>query len=417
MHSEEMEQIKTNGVQEATSCLIKLENHGAREQTVTSFLEQLKLNGEQESNLKNLHSKEVFDSILNMAPEHLIGAIAHRKDKRREGNLACRDLNILSRANYAIFIEKVGTNIYPLIIATDHEENYAGVGSTFTLFLEDGREFKMTPSMWSNYEIYKSISHSMLGLSVIIGPFLMNPSSTAWHQPLSNYLTQLQSTKLAIESSTDETLDKQTVLPILESVIQFCQQSLNIKTFLFDEWRVLNEQNFCGLKHSMELATEIQAECCIEELLKWKAMLGAQLWREMYVVIPTVWPVATNNPRLEIFRNLLDRDRISTHIIMSEYPRSTKEIRTLLGRVVGDRAIGRFVFGDQTHEQKMKVVGLSTGVDAVTDDSIPNIMKAFKKRGITTIPFLQFQKKETTSTDCPLSAVKNLGKKCSPFCA
>ena len=49
--------------------------------------------------------------------------------------------------------------------------------------------------------------------------------------------------------------------------------------------------------------------------------------------------------RKSMMRQLMDEDRIDTHIITSEYPRTQAEARTLLGRVVADRAIGRFVFG------------------------------------------------------------------------
>ena len=61
-------------------------------------------------------------------------------------------------------------------------------------------------------------------------------------------------------------------------------------------------------------------------LLKWKERLGAELWREVYVVIPTVWPVASQNPRLELFRNLLDEDQVSDiKMFMCTKPNSNKE--------------------------------------------------------------------------------------------
>ena len=52
--------------------------------------------------------------------------------------MMCRELNQHGRAEYANFIHQVGRNIYPLIIASDHEPEFSGVGSTFTLYLEDG---------------------------------------------------------------------------------------------------------------------------------------------------------------------------------------------------------------------------------------------------------------------------------------
>ena len=138
----------------------------------------------------------------------------------------------------------------------------------------------------------------------------------------------------------------------------------------------------------MILATQTQADANVEAILKWKNMMGPKLWREVFVLIPTVWPVGAGNPRSELFRNLLDKDRVNTHIIMSEFPRNIEECRTLVGRVVGDRGIGRFVFGNTTCEQQMKTVGLSTGIDVVTDDAIPALHTALENQGIKPRPYL-----------------------------
>ena len=68
-----------------------------------------------------------------------------------------------------------------------------------------------------------------------------------------------------------------------------------------------------------------------------------------------------------MFARLMHADRVETHLITSEWPRDHGEVRTLVGRIVGDRAIGRFVFGDVTEEQRVKVMGLSSRVDVVLD--------------------------------------------------
>ena len=51
----------------------------------------------------------------------------------------CRELNGHGRLLYKTFSERVGRNVYPLIVASDHEPEFSGVGTTFTLFLEDGK--------------------------------------------------------------------------------------------------------------------------------------------------------------------------------------------------------------------------------------------------------------------------------------
>jgi hypothetical protein len=88
----------------------------------------------------------------------------------------------------------------------------------------------------------------------------------------------------------------------------------------------------------------------------------------VYVVIPTVWPVALNSPRLQLFERIIDADKIHTHIITSEYPRSIDEARNVVGRVVGDRSVGRLVFGTADTKAKMKVLALSSRTDVVADD-------------------------------------------------
>lgn len=90
-------------------------------------------------------------------------------------------------------------------------------------------------------------------------------------------------------------------------------------------------------------------------MLKWKKMLGPEEWSKVYVMIPTVWPVALNSPRLQLFERIIDADKIHTHIITSEFPRNLEECRDVVGRVVGDRSVGRLVFGTADTKAKMKV--------------------------------------------------------------
>ena len=77
-----------------------------------------------------------------------------------------------------------------------------------------------------------------------------------------------------------------------------------------EEWAEMNKNNFWRAKECMQLATKEQADANVKALLKWKDRLGPKLWREMYVIIPTVWPMSRTNTRLELFRGLLERNPI-----------------------------------------------------------------------------------------------------------
>jgi len=341
--------------------------------------------------MQDLHRKDLFEEILNLSEQHLNDVVTYRKDCNREMVLTFRELNLHGRANYANFIKNVGRNIYPLIIASDHDnEQGSGVGTTFTLYLEDGHELKITPALSTYYEIYKCVSHTFLGLSVILTPFLNNPTAKGWQKPMLNYREIIQKAHASLVASTADQkgFKKELVNQLMTSILEFMGSVLEKESFTFEEWKSFNANNFPGIKKCMILATQTQANENVEALLKWKKMMGPKIWREVFVLIPTVWPVGAGNPRLELFRNLLDKDKVNTNIIMSEFPRNVEECRTLVGRVVGDRGIGRFVFGNTTCEQQMKTVGLSTGIDFVTDDAIPALHEALENKGIEPRPYL-----------------------------
>ena len=339
----------------------------------------------------NLYDPEIAkksERILAVPDDHLTNVLAYHKDITTEVKLAFRDLNTHTRSNYASFIKKAGRNIYPLLIASEYDydnEQGAGNGVTFTLYLEDGQELRMTPNAKTGYTIYKSVSHVVMGLGAMLGPYMKNPEATGWIKPLTDYKGSIKRAISSLESCKNGItykFDKNLVEQLLKNCLDFIDRCLEESNFSFEGWQRFNRENFSNITRCMEAAVKVQSEANVEALLKWKKMLGPELWREMYVFIPTVWPVSKSNPRIELFRNLLDEDRIDTHILASEWPRNDGECRTTLGRIIGDRAIGRFVFGDSNCKARTKVISLSTEVDVVQDDAIKSIKEALEKNGI-----------------------------------
>ena len=339
--------------------------------------------------LYDLHDEEKVQKILGTPDEHLKNVLSFNKSCIEDVKLAFRDMNIHSRSLYASFIKKAGRNIYPLIIASEYDyDNELGSGvNTFTLYLEDGKEFRITPNANNAYAIYKSTAHIFFALTAILTPYLENPEARGWKKPLLDYKESIETGLASLDACIENflfKLDKKPVQQILRSSLDFIVNCLQDGSFSFEGWQTFNKNNFDAIILCFKLATEAQADANVEALLEWKKMLGPELWREIYVFIPTVWPVSKSNPRIELFRNIMDKDRIDTHIIASEWPRNEGECRTTLGRVIGDRAMSRFVFGDENCKARMKVVSLSTEVDAVQDDFIPALNKALISHGVKT---------------------------------
>lgn len=372
------------------------------------------------------HRHEANRVLLSLDEKKLLSNIAYRGNHLDEVKSCARDLNNGIRGHYADFIHNVGRNIYPLIIATDYEvDGPCGVGTTLTLYEANGDITKCSPACHTNYELYKTCAHTFMGLSVELGPYLANAGicckegiselseksscsqSVSWKKSLSEFVQHVRTYKNALiraietedamarhdatEGCIGVSRDTTQGLPPLElrnimmamlsSVIDFCESCL--KTGMLDctAWEQLNRDNFPRIKACMKAATKAQADACVKQIVKWRDMLGEEAWRDLYVVIPTVWAVGGENPRKEMFRQLMDAERVDTHIISSEFPRDHSDARTLLGRVVGDRAIGRFVFGLESLEHQIKVMGLSSEVDVVQDDALPAIWSACEEHG------------------------------------
>jgi len=364
-----------------------------------------------------LHHRHAANKLLlSLDKSELVKNIAHRGNHLQELKLCARDLNNTVRNHYADFIHNVGRNIYPLIIAT--EESCGESGTTLTLYEANGNITTVSPTFCTSYQLYKTCAHMFMGLSVELGPYLANAQwlknrreedsckrissetrDMPWKKGLSEILQHIRLYRQALvnaesienegkRTNNPETLSglpqeemTQIMMTMMCSVINYCETCLETGLLDLSAWEQLNNDNFPRIKACMKAATKCQADSCVKQIVHWKNMLGEEAWRDLYVVIPTVWAVGKENPRKEMFRQLMDPERVHSHIITSEYPRDHSEARTLLGRVVGDRAIGRLVFGLDSVESQIKVMGLSSKVDVVQDDAIPAIWSACEKQG------------------------------------
>jgi hypothetical protein len=96
------------------------------------------------------------------------------------------------------------------------------------------------------------------------------------------------------------------VILMLSSVGDFCNACLSTVMIDVLAWEQLNRDNFPCIKACMKEATKAQADACVEQIVKWREMLGQDAWRDLYVVIPTVWAVEVENPRKEMCKQLMD---------------------------------------------------------------------------------------------------------------
>ncbi|UJR07857.1 hypothetical protein I4U23_012140 [Adineta vaga] len=320
---------------------------------------------------------EKLASFFAPTIEDLSVIVGWRGTSAKQVLLATRDIHLGMRELYTDMIYQVGRNIYPCIIASDNEKQYAGVGSMFILYLKDG-SMKRTKAPPVEYEIYKNLAHMPLGIFTIISPYFLQSTIGKWQSQLRIMADKIDFAIASIESESMDGNKATHYLNMLNCTRQYIQNCLDTKRICVKDF-----QNYCQsmlplVTAALARAAEIQVIAAKPQLEEWKAELEAMnQWNETYVVIPTVWPVSGDNPRQRLFQQLMNEEHFKTHVIISEMPRDTEECFNLLGRIVGDRAAARIIFGTSTAGARSMVCALSTERDLVSDACGDAIEKIF----------------------------------------
>lgn len=308
---------------------------------------------------------DLLANILGASISELVDPVSYRGNATQQYFEALRDIHLMMRENYLTAIYRIGRNIFPLIVASDNEPGLEGVGTSYTLYLEDGSAKRIAPTP-PEYEMYKCLSHMPLGIFTIISPYFKSPTTPGWISPLKAFHAKVRVAQYALAENNFDAELKEYNQKMLGLVDQYISDSLAKKYVDVDSFLHFSQKIYPYIERSMSKAAQLQAHAAIPALLEWKEELGER-WRDLYVVIPTVWPVAGHNPRRQIFEKIMEPDRIKTHIIMVEGAKTTDDALTTLGRIVGDRTVGRFVFGTQSAAARSMVCALSTPRDVMSD--------------------------------------------------
>jgi hypothetical protein len=316
-------------------------------------------------------TRDEFLDSLEKQTSQMIDCAAHRGDQDGNARASVRDIHNLMKEDYEVMIHTVGNkNIFPLIVAADIEEGLEGVGSSFTLYRRDGSS-KRINVVSKDYEFYKALSHMPLGLFTIISAYFNAPKSINWVGKLQVYRQKVDDALYALDKTTeafDQDL-KDHAIKMLTLVKNFINDRIEAKEVPRESFEAFSADIYPYVYKGLKAAAKMQAEANLPALRELKNELGPKEWREVYVVIPTVWPVSGVNPRQQILAQLMDKDRIDTHIILTENAFTKEAAKSCVGRVVADRAMAQLFFGVKVEERRALNFALSSKRDLISDAS------------------------------------------------
>ena len=224
---------------------------------------------------------------------------------------------------------------------------FTGAGGRFILY-RPGMPPLEAPSVPIEYQLMKSVGHSTMALSQVVGPYLDNPADRSWRGPMLAYRSRMQSALdgLALTPITPEWRDTNRI--ILENNIAFMDESLAKGTVSFAALAAFSKKQGPHLKLDVAWAAQRQVAHWMGVLAEWKKMLGSD-WDKTYAASNTIFVARQNNVLFSVLAQFFGPEAINDRLLLIEtisFTTTPEDMLEALSRVIGDRAVGALFFGN-----------------------------------------------------------------------
>jgi hypothetical protein len=266
------------------------------------------------------------------------------------------------RSNYDALRAEVVPQLSPVIVIQPDLS-----GGTYTLVV-DGAHSTVHPAS-PVFQLTKSVCHAPLGLFSILAPYLEGPRTDGWVAPLQAYRDVLAVGREAVADCGLPDAGVAASTEILTGAVDFADAVLSEGTFSIDEFQAFTSAVHVAIETNMRLAAEDLVVGVQRQLTTWKQMLGAEAWKELYVVILALWTTAIRNQHWVILRDAMDAEAVDDHLIT--IPVGDPDEITIpvaldnLARIVQDKLAAIMVFSAPS--QQALQVGLADPTDLLAD--------------------------------------------------
>jgi hypothetical protein len=192
---------------------------------------------------------------------------------------------------------------------------FTGAGGRFILY-RPGKEPLEAPSVPIVYQLLKSVGHSTMALTEVVGPYLDNAENQSWRSSMAAYRARM---KAALDG-----LDA-TAMPA--------------------DWR---GNNRTILKNNIHWAAQTQVGHWMSVIGEWKTMLGAD-WEKTYAASNTIYVARQNNILFSVLAQYFGPEAINERLMLIEtisFTSTPDDMLTSLTRIIADRSVGALYFGN-----------------------------------------------------------------------
>jgi hypothetical protein len=244
--------------------------------------------------------------------------------------------------NAAKIFQKNILSKHPVILGL-----FTGAGGRFILY-RPGMAPLEAPSVPIWYQLMKSVGHSTMALTQVVGPYLDNPTDQSWRGPMLAYRSRMKSALdgLNLTAMPREWLDDNRV--ILENNIAFMDDCLAKGSISFAALESFAKKQGPYLKRDITWAAQTQVAHWMSVIGEWKTMLGSD-WDKTYAASNTIFVARQNNVLFSVLAQFFGPDAINDRLLLIEtisFTTTPEDMMEALTRVIADRSVGALFFGN-----------------------------------------------------------------------
>lgn len=306
------------------------------------------------------------DLAIHDINPHDLDMVAHASNPRVRARNAVLAVDTAMQQRYATAKAALIRHVSPVIVV-----NNEGRGGEYTL-IHAGRRESLHP-VSQVFELVKSISHIPLAIYCVISPYLEHPRTTEWVRPLEELAVVLRRAQASMDDAEFPPDAATASNRILQAGLRFIEESVRAGSFSIDSYTDFSGSVDADIKTNMRYAAEAQVAGVTKLMRRWKEEIGREQWKDLYVVVLSIWTTSVRNQNSIILKELMDEDYVDSHLIdipMAEFPENPVAVALdNLARIVLDNVAAEMVFSrDQVLADSLK------GEDDLLSNAIEKIL-------------------------------------------
>jgi hypothetical protein len=224
---------------------------------------------------------------------------------------------------------------------------FSGAGGRFILY-RPGMAPLEAPSVPVVYQLLKSIGHSTMALTQVVGPYLDNPADQSWRGAMLAYRSRMKSALDGLDLTPMPADWRENNRIILENNLAFMDDCVAKGSISFAALAAFSKKQGPYLKKDIAWAAQTQVAHWMSVIGEWKTMLGAD-WDKTYAASNTIYVARQNNILFSVLAQFFGPEAVNNRLMLIEtisFTTTPDDMLESLTRIIGDRSVGSLFFGN-----------------------------------------------------------------------